>query len=81
MHQPVSFNELGLFLARKKFFLVPHQEQPGTHDSLEASKAAHLLTPEWVPARSLAPCHPTATAPALDEALRGHGWQTDDCNE
>lgn len=50
---------------------MTHQVQPGTHDSPEASRAAHLSTLEWEPEKSLGLCRPTATAPALDEALEG----------
>lgn len=50
---------------------MTHQVQPGTHDSPEASRAAHLSTLEWEPEKSLGLCRLTATAPALDEALDG----------
>lgn len=48
---------------------MTHRAQPGTRGSLEASRAAHLSTLEWEPARSLGLCRLTATAPALGEAL------------
>ncbi len=49
--------------------LMTHRALPGTRGSLEASRAAHLSTPEWEPVKSLGLCHPTATAPAPGEAL------------
>lgn len=48
---------------------MTHRALPGTRGSLEASRAAHLSTPEWEPVKSLALCRPTATAPAPGEAL------------
>lgn len=62
----------------KVFWFIPlmtHQVQPGTHDSPEASRAAHLLTLEWEPVKSLGLCRLTATAPALDGALLGGNRQ------
>lgn len=50
---------------------MTHQVQPGTHDSLGASRAAHLSTLEWEPEKSLGLCRLSATAPVLDEAVEG----------